>query len=260
LTTASPPQKARTLGDRLGVAGRILGGLATVGGLVGAMVPILAVLLPSRVARIHVTNRFGNWIGRSTLWWAGCTIEVSGLEHVQAGRPAIYANNHTSLLDAFTTIWLTPKGTVGVAKKEVLYYPFYGQAWWLAGHVFLDRGRSERAKASLAKATRFIRDKSLSLCILPEGTRSDSGRLLPFKKGIVHVAVETGLPIVPMVTIGLHPAWRRSSLSLRKTHVKIIFLPPISTEGWSLETMDEHIATLREPFLQTLPPEQQPAG
>ncbi len=248
-----------SMGNRVVSVLRIVGGLATVGALVGVMVPILVLLLPSRVARILVTNRFGNWIGRSTLWWAGCQIEVEGLEHCRADRPAIYANNHTSILDAFTTIWLTPSGTVGVAKKEVLYYPFYGQAWWLAGHVFLDRGRTARAKASLEKATRFIREKHLHLCILPEGTRSDSGRLLPFKKGIVHVAIETRLPIVPMVTMGLAGAWRRSTLSLRKTRARIIFLPPIATDDWSLETIDEHIATLRAPFLATLPAEQQPA-
>ena len=245
--------------SRLVVVLRLIGGLVTVGSLVAVMLPILIVLLPSRVARVRVTNRFGNWIGQSALFWAGCDIEVSGLEHCRADRPAIYACNHTSILDAFTTIWLTPSGTVGVAKKEVLYYPFYGQAWWLAGHVFLDRGRTERAKKSLAKATRFIREAGLHLCILPEGTRSDSGRLLPFKKGIAHVAIETRLPIVPMVTIGLQGAWKRSSLSLRKTRARIIFLPPISTDDWSVDTIDAHMETLREPFLQTLPPEQQPA-
>jgi len=253
------PQSRVTWGGRVVITMRLLGGLLTVGALVGVMVPILVLLLPSRVARIRVTNRFGNWLGRGALWWAGCEIEVSGLEHCRADRPAIYANNHTSILDAFTTIWLTPSGTVGVAKKEVFYYPFYGQAWWLAGHVFLDRGRTARAKAALDEATRFILGKRLHLCILPEGTRSDSGRLQPFKKGIAHVAIETRLPIVPMVTIGLQDAWKRSGLTLRKSRAKIIFLPPISTEAWSLETIDADLATLRAQFLQTLPPEQQPA-
>ena len=111
------PNMRPSLGSRVVSVLRIVGGLATVGALVGVMVPILVLLLPSRVARILVTNRFGNWIGRSTLWWAGCQVEVEGLEHCRADRPAIYANNHTSILDAFTTIWLTPSGTVGVAKK-----------------------------------------------------------------------------------------------------------------------------------------------
>jgi lysophosphatidate acyltransferase len=237
---------------------RITAGLFCVGALVLAMLPLLLVLLPWRVARIRVTNTFGSWIGRSVMWCTGCRVTVLGTENLGPDRPAIYACNHTSILDAFTTIWLTPQGTVGVAKKEVLYYPFYGQAWWLAGHVFVDRGRTDKAKAALRKTARFIRDKGLHLCILPEGTRSDTGRLLPFKKGIVHLALETKLPIVPMVTMGLENAWRRSSLSIVPSEVKIVFLPPISTESWTEERIDEHIEELRAPFLRTLPPSQQP--
>ncbi|MBK9000603.1 MAG: 1-acyl-sn-glycerol-3-phosphate acyltransferase [Myxococcales bacterium] len=234
-------------------------GLVSVGLLVAAMTPLLLVLLPWRVGRIYVTNAFGTAIGRTVLWWTGCRVSVEGLENVSAARPAIYACNHTSILDAFTTIWLTPRGTVGVAKKEVFFYPFYGQAWWLAGHVFVDRQRTERAKAALGRTARFIREHGLHLCILPEGTRSDSGRLLPFKKGIVHMALETRLPVVPMVTIGLQNVWKRSSLLLQPAEVKIVFLPPISTADWSEERIDEHIEALRAPFLKTLPEHQQPA-
>lgn len=238
---------------------RLAAGLFCVGVLVTAMIPILVVLLPSRVARIRVTNTFGSWIGRSVMWCTGCRVTVEGTENIGPDRPAIYACNHTSILDAFTTIWLTPAGTVGVAKKEVFFYPFYGQAWWLAGHVFVDRGRTERAKAALRKTASFIRDKRLHLCILPEGTRSDSGRLLPFKKGIVHLALETKLPIVPMVTMGLENVWKRGSLRITPSEVKIVFLPPIKTDDWTEDGIDAHIEAIRAPFLRTLPPSQQPA-
>ncbi|MBM4361566.1 MAG: 1-acyl-sn-glycerol-3-phosphate acyltransferase [Deltaproteobacteria bacterium] len=234
---------------------RLLAGLACIGVLVLAMMPVLLLLLPFRVARIRVTNFFGSLIGRSVMACSGCTVTVSGTEHVSADRPAIYAANHTSILDAFTTIWLTPSGTVGVAKREVLYYPFYGQAWWLAGHVFLDRARTERAKAALRETARFLRENALHLCILPEGTRSESGQLLPFKKGIVHLALETRLPIVPMVTTGLAGVWRKGSLSIRPAAVHVRFLPPLSTEAWTEETVDAHVAELRGAFVRALPPE-----
>ncbi|MCK6536489.1 MAG: 1-acyl-sn-glycerol-3-phosphate acyltransferase [Polyangiaceae bacterium] len=245
--------------SRLQSLARIALGLACTGVLVALMTPVLLLLFPWRVARIRVTNAFGTAIGRAVMWCAGSRVTVEGSEHVSADRPAIYACNHTSILDAFTTIWLTPAGTVGVAKKQVLYYPFYGQAWWLAGHVFVDRERTGRAKRALERTATFLRERGLHLCILPEGTRSDSGRLLPFKKGIVHMALATGLPVVPMVTIGLQNAWKRSSLTLNPSNVRVIFLPPISTQGWSEDRIDEHIQTLRAPFLSTLPPEQQPA-
>ncbi len=232
---------------------RLALGFVCTGVLIATMVPILLLLLPWRAARIRVTNAFGSIIGRSVMWCSGCKVTFEGLDKIDPSRPAIYAFNHTSILDAFTTIWITPSGTVGVAKKEVFFYPFYGQAWWLAGHVFVDRGRTERAKAALRKAARFIAKHRLNLCILPEGTRSETGRLLPFKKGIVHMAIETKLPIVPIVTVGLAGVWRRGSLRLRPADVRMICLPAISTEGWTEERMDEHLEELRGPFLRTLP-------
>lgn len=237
---------------------RLVGGFFCIAVLVSVMVPILVVLLPWRVARIRVTNAFGKIVGRNMVWWSGSRIKLEGLEHVRADRPAIYCANHTSTLDAFTTVWLTPAGTVGVAKKEVLYYPFYGQAWWLAGHLLLDRGRTDKAKAALRRTADFIRRKALHICILPEGKRSASGRLLPFKKGIVHVALETRLPVVPMVTIGLQNAWKRGSLSFTPVDAKIIFLPPIETTSWTEEKSDAHIDELRAAFLAVLPPDQHP--
>lgn len=232
---------------------RLTVGFVCTGVLVMLMMPVLVVLLPWRVARIRVTNAFGSAIGRSVMWCTGCRVTVEGTENIGADRPAIYAGNHTSILDAFTTIWLTPRGTVGVAKKEVFYYPFYGQAWWLAGHVFLDRGRTEKAKAALGKTSDFLREKGLHVCILPEGTRSPTGKLLPFKKGIVHLALATKLPIVPMVTVGLENVWKKGALRVQPADVKIVFLPPISTEGWTEDRVDEHLEELRAHFVRTLP-------
>jgi len=239
---------------------RVVGALVCVAGLFVVMMLLLVVLLPWRNARIRVTNAFGTVIGRMVMWWSGCEVTVEGREHVIAGRPAIYAANHTSILDAFTTIWLTPSGTVGVAKKEVFYYPLYGQAWWLAGHLFVDRARTARAKEGLRKTGELIRKYALSLCILPEGTRSTTGRLLPFKKGIVHIALQTKLPIVPMVTTGLQDAWQKSTLRLVPSKVRIVFLPAMDTAGWTEARIDEHLEELRQAFVGALPPEMHPAA
>ena len=166
---------------------RIVAGLTCTAFLAVLMTPLLLVLLPWRVGRIRVTNAFGSLIGRSVMWCSGSRVTVEGAEHVRADRPAIYACNHTSILDAFTTIWLTPAGTVGVAKKEVFYYPFYGQAWWLAGHVFLDRQRTDRAKAALRTTAELIRRRGLHICMLPEGTRSEFGQAVAVGGGPVKV-------------------------------------------------------------------------
>lgn len=221
-------------------------------------ISVLVPLLPWRIKRIHFTNFLGTVMGSGILKISGCTVRVHGQEHVHRSRPAIYAANHTSIFDAFTSIWLSPTGTVGVAKKQIIYYPFYGIAWVLAGHLLIDRGRTAAAKASLRKMGQFVKDKGLHLFILPEGTRAANGRLLPLKKGVIHMALQTGLPIVPMVTVGAHKAWLKGSLLLRKVPIDITFLPPIDTSSWSEETIDEHLEELRQAFVDALPPDMHP--
>lgn len=212
----------------------------------------LVVLLPfGRRARILHVKPLWNWLGRGVLGLAGSRVTVHGAEH--AVGPAIFANNHSSNLDAFLTIWLTPRGTVGLAKKEIVRYPFYGQAWLLAGHPTVDRGNSEKARASMRALGDWVRDHGFSVCMLPEGTRSRTGRLLPFKKGIVHLAVQTGLPIVPMVTVGAFGAWDKGSFRIQPRDIHVHFLPPVDTRGWSLDRIDEHLAELRARFLEVLP-------
>lgn len=233
--------------------GLIFTGIVLVVGMIG-----LLFLLPWHVRRIRLTNRLGTVLGKGIMRISGSTVRVTGQEHVSESRPAIYAGNHTSIFDAFTSIWLSPLGTVGVAKKEIIYYPFYGVAWLLAGHLTIDRSRSERAKASMRKMGEMVRRKNLHLFILPEGTRSSDGRLLPFKKGIVHLAIQTGLPIVPMVTVGAHHAWEKATLSLRAVPIDIEFLPPVDTSGWSEDRIDEHVAELRQVFIDALPEHQRP--
>jgi lysophosphatidate acyltransferase len=93
----------------------------------------------------------------------------------------------------------------------------------------------------------------------PEGTRSRSGRLLPFKKGLVHLALQTGLPVVPMVIHGAHRAWTRGSLSVRGVPILVEVLPAVSTSGWSAERADDALDEIHVLLRHHLPPEQQPA-
>ncbi len=219
---------------------------------------LLLPLLPWRIRRIHFTNFYGTVLGSGILRISGCKVSVSGQEHVHASKPAIYAGNHTSIFDAFTSIWLSPTGTVGVAKKEILYYPFYGLTWVLAGHLLVDRGRTDTAKAGLRKMGDFVRKSGLHIFMWPEGTRARDGRLLPFKKGVVHLALQTGLPIVPMVTVGAHKAWIKGSMLLRKVPIEIKFLPPVDTSHWKEETLDEHVQELYQLFVEALPEDMRP--
>jgi 1-acyl-sn-glycerol-3-phosphate acyltransferase len=219
-----------------------------------------ALLMPSRVARIKVCNYYGKVTGPLMMKVSGCPLEFEGMEHLDGDRPAIYVSNHTSIVDIFLAIWLSPVGTVGIAKKEVVYYPFFGQMYLLSGHLRIDRGKSEKARASLAALGEVVRQNKLSIYIWPEGTRSRSGRLLPVKKGVVFMAEQTGLPVVPIVVAGAHEAWVKNTLRMSPVPIKVTILPPIDTSTWTGKTADAHALEIHEAFRSALPAEQQPAA
>lgn len=222
-------------------------------------VAILLVLLPSRSARIRSCIVFERLIGNACTWLTGCRLTVTGREHLNPRRPAIYVVNHTSLIDLFIALKLLPYGTVGVAKKEVVRYPFFGQMYLLSGHLRLDRGRHEAAVRKMRALGEHVRQKKLSIAFSPEGTRSRDGRLLPFKKGLVHLALQTGLPVVPVVIKGAHLIWRKNSLAVAGGPVHVEVHPAVDTSHWSLDQIDCALEEIHAVFRRSLPPDQQPA-
>jgi len=127
-------------------------------------------------------------------------------------EPAIFIANHASSFDPPLLISTLPCRPVFIAKKELAYLPFLGWLIWLAGFIFVDRGRQSRAVASLRRAARKIREGQ-SIAAFPEGTRTRTGRILPFKRGVFALAKTAEVPVVPMAIQGgfdaLPPgAWR----------------------------------------------------
>lgn len=169
----------------------------------------------------------------------GNPIKIEGAEH--AKTRGIYISNHASPIDIFLTMWLTPTGTVGIAKKEIIWYPLFGQLYVLANHLRIDRSNPSVAIESMKEAASAVVKNKLSLIIFPEGTRSKNGRLLPFKKGFLHLALQTKLPIVPIVMTGAHKAWRKGGLHVRPTPITIKYLPPIRTDDWDAEKINEYV-------------------
>ena len=219
---------------------------------------ILLALLPSRRSRIRACNYWGKVIGRFFMRLSGSPLTIEGAEHLDRSRPAIYVSNHSSVVDIFLAIWLSPVGTVGIAKKEVALYPIFGQLYFLSGHLLIDRGHSDRAVSSLRKLGAYVRRHKLSIFLWPEGTRSRSGRLQPFKKGVVHLAMQTGLPVVPIVVRGAHRSWSKNTYTVRPTPISVLVLPPVATDHWTEDSIDEALEDLRARFLANLPEEQQP--
>lgn len=238
---------------------RVLLGFGIVGVTAPFAVTVLFLLLPSRSARVHACSIWSNFIGKTLVALSAVKVEIVGRELIEQARPALYVANHASLLDVLIAMWLVPYGTSAVAKKEVIWFPFVGQVYLLSGSLRVDRANRTSAIAAMDRQARFVERSGVSVVIWPEGTRSRDGRLLPFKKGFAHLALQTRLPIVPIVISGAHRAWQKGGFRIAEgTHVRVEVTPPIPTTGWARERLDDHIAEVERVFLERLPPDQLP--
>jgi 1-acyl-sn-glycerol-3-phosphate acyltransferase len=145
---------------------------------------------------------------RSVFAFCGIRWSIEGWEDLPEAirngtQPCIFMCNHESQLDPPFLVGVVPAHPVFIAKKEVKYIPFVGWAAMCAGVIFIDRGHRERAIGSLSQAAAGIRSGK-SVVVFPEGTRTRTGKLLPFKKGSFNLALEASVPVVPM---GLHGAY-----------------------------------------------------
>ena len=206
---------------------------------------LMILALPFRTLRVRIGNFCGKMIGPVVSWLVGAKIINPDSEKLNSSKPAIFVSNHASALDIFIGMALCPYGGCGVGKKEILKIPFFGLAYWLAGHLLIDRGNSIKAIASMKKLSDFVKSKNLSIWIWPEGTRSLDGKLISFKKGFVHLALATGLPVVPVVVHGAHNVWPAKTMQFYPGEVKIEILDPIKTDKWSKETVDEHVEEVK---------------
>src|SRR5215468_11910411 len=181
---------------------------------------------------------------------AGVRLEVYGGEYL-ATRPAVFLFNHQSQLDVLILAKLLHGGFTGVAKKELARSPGFGLIFRLADVAFVDRHDHEQAVRALEPAVQKLRD-GISLVIAPEGTRSPTPALGPFKKGAFHVAMQAGVPIVPIVIRNSGELMWRDAATIHSGTVQIAVLPPVATDGWSADQLDTHIRQVRGQYLATL--------
>jgi 1-acyl-sn-glycerol-3-phosphate acyltransferase len=197
------------------------------------------------------------WIGRRwigwILWGCGIRVDVDGLEHVDRHRPQIFMPNHQSALDVAAVLRAIPVGFRFVAKKEIKRIPFIGWAAMGGGHIIVDRGDNAQAVARLKEAARRIRDGT-NVIIFPEGTRSVSGALREFKSGGFHLAIQSGVPIVPVSVSGSQRLTPKRSLKVRSGRLRVAIGKPIATDGLGIEDRHALKARVRDAIRAGLDP------
>ncbi len=209
------------------------------------MASLKSLALPFRSLRVRIGNFCGKVIGPVVAKIVGAKVINPDAEKLSNSTPAIFVTNHSSALDVFICMALCPYGGCGVGKKEILRIPFFGLAYWLAGHLLIDRGNNAKAIASMKKMSDFVKAKDLSIWIWPEGTRSIDGKLIPFKKGFVHLALATGLPVVPVILHGAHKIWPAKTMQFYPGEVRVEVLDPIKTDNWRKENVDNHVEEVK---------------
>ncbi len=200
-----------------------------VAGLLGLLVGVCRPFNPdnSRIAALLYS-----WLALRILGLKIHADTQSLREHV---RGAVIVANHQSNYDLFVVGSVVPPRTVSLGKKSLKWVPIFGQLYWLAGNVLIDRGNAMQAKQAMLTTTDTLQHKDTSIWVFAEGTRNLGKGLLPFKKGAFQMAIAAGVPIIQVCvsTYVNHMQLNR----LQAGNVMIRSLPPIPTVGMTLSDL-----------------------
>jgi len=188
----------------------------------------------------------------------GLKLVVRGEHNAWSHRPAVFVFNHQSKADVIIIAKLLRRDLASVGKKEIKNTPLIGTTMELAGMVFIDRASSASAIEAMQPLVDAMRHQDKSVVIAPEGTRTITPKLGPFKKGPFHLAIQAGVPVVPIVIHNAGDVAPKGDFVFRQATVEVDVLPPVDTRNWRTETIDEHMAEVRSLFLHTLGQDEDP--
>jgi len=197
----------------------------------------------------------GRWQHACASFWSrlilktsGVQVTVEGLEHVDPHGPAIFCVNHQSSMDIPVLLVSLPFQFRFLAKRSLFRYPFMGWHLRRSGHIAVHRDRPGEARKSLEEAVRKIRE-GYPVVVFPEGARSRTGEILPFKAGAFHLAVRSGVPVVPITLNGTMAVLKPDTVHIRPGRVEMIVHPAVPTAGLASEDVRELAERVRNQVL-----------
>ena len=208
-----------------------------------ALVGFTSAMFMSDIRVLYALFTQGARIG---VWLTGVRVEIIGLDRFDHSRSYIYMTNHTSNLDPPIQVALIPRSTSVMVKKELFKVPILSRAMRMGSLVPVDRGNRD-AGIEAVRAAKAVISKGMNMLIYVEGKRSFDGKLLPFKKGPFYMALECGVPVVPITIVGTHYAMPKGRFAIKPGRVQVIFHPPIEPKDFGdRESLMEKVRTVIE--------------
>jgi 1-acyl-sn-glycerol-3-phosphate acyltransferase len=182
---------------------------------------------------------------KTVLWFCRIKINVDGIENIDKSKIQIFASNHTSHFDIFILSAVIPVKFGWVAKSTLFKIPFMGWHMKLNGYISIDRSNKERAIKSMDEAALKVKMGN-RITLFPEGTRSRTGELLPFKKGLFHLCLKTGVPIVPIYIKGAYDIIKPDSLFVHPGQVYVKIGKELQTSRYNEKEIEKIMNDLRQ--------------
>jgi 1-acyl-sn-glycerol-3-phosphate acyltransferase len=221
----------------------------TIGVIVTAFMSCCAFIFPVISPGENKSHKVANIWAKILLILTNTKVSVIGTENVLSKEPGIYMANHQSDIDILILLAHVPGQFRWIVKKELFQIPIFGAAMKKAGYIEIDRKNHARAMISIEAAARKI-SEGKSVMSFPEGTRSKNGMVKPFKQGMFHLAIKSGVPIVPISIIGAHKIMPKRSLMIRPGNVTIVIDKPIDVKGYSIENRHDLIEKVRNTIIK----------
>ena len=189
---------------------------------------------------------FGRWAMRISRILVNLDVAVENAERMISPRPCVFMANHGGFIDGPLLVMLIPPPLRILPKKSLFRIPVIGLAMRFTGFVPVDRKGKQGGKASVERAVSFMRERNYSFLIFPEGTRTRTGVLQPFRRGGFFLALKTGAPIVPISISGSFAIMRRGRWIPRKGRVHVLVHPAVPVEGFTEDTMTGLVERVRD--------------
>ncbi len=220
-----------------------------IGVIVTVFMSCCAFIFPIISPGENKSHKVANIWARILLILTNTKVRVIGAENVLSREPGVYMANHQSDFDILILLAHVPGQFRWIVKKELFQIPVFGAAMKKAGYIEIDRQHHEKAMISLDAAARKIREGK-SVMSFPEGTRSKDGKVKSFKQGMFHLAINAGVPIIPISIIGAKDIMPKRSLMIRPGKVFLVIDKPIDVKEFTIENRHDLIEKVRNVIIK----------